>query len=254
MKASEQKTIDEIITKMPQNIRYAKSKFQRLRRIVDFPDDASVLDIGAAHGVFVAVCQMLGYRSYGIEPWDDARSNAEHLSKYLSTPINIYKASSEDLPFNEGSFDIVHANVVLEHVLDLDATLAEIFRVLKPGGVFWFSSTSSMCPFQEEISGFPLFGWYPNSLKLKIMYWAKEHKPELIGNTEFPAIHWFTPWKANRVLKNHGFRKVYDRWDMRGENEGGNMYKFILKLIRMSKVNKVIADVLMGGCSYAAIK
>ena len=50
MKAREQRKIDEIITEIPQNIKYAKLKFLRLRRIVDFPDNASVLDIGAAQG------------------------------------------------------------------------------------------------------------------------------------------------------------------------------------------------------------
>src|SRR5262249_48133121 len=163
------------------------------------------------------------------------------------------KGAAEDIPFDDEFFDIVHANSVIEHVADLDAALSEIFRVLKPGGVFWFSSGSSLCPRQNEISGFPLFGWYPNTLKLKIMHWTKEHKPELIGFTEFPAVNWFTPWKANRLLKNHGFRKVYDRWEIRGENEGGNIYKYMLKFIRVSRVTKFAADVLVLGCSYAAI-
>jgi len=52
-------------------------------------------------------------------------------------------------------FDIVLAMSVKEHVQDLDKALEEIYRVLKPGGLFWFYSPSSMCPFQGEIKGFP---------------------------------------------------------------------------------------------------
>ena len=254
MKAREQRTIEEIIPKIPEQIRYAKTKFERLRRIADFPDDASVLDVGAAHGVFVAACQKLGYRGHGIEPWNEARANAAQLSAYLSVPISIVEGVAEEIPFGNDSFDIVHANSVIEHVLDLDASFLEIFRVLKPGGVFWFNVASSMCPVQSEIAGFPLFGWYPGPIKLKIMYWAKEYRPELVGYTERPAIHWFTPWKARRILKEHGFRKVYDRWDIRGENECEGIYKHMLKFIRMSKFSKIIADVVIPGSNYAAIK
>lgn len=253
-KAKEQETIEEIIAGIPEQLRYVESKFKRLRHIRDFPSDALVLDVGAAQGGFIAVCHKLGYRGYGIEPWDEARDNARRLSEYLSIPINIVEGMAENIPFDDESFDIVHANSVIEHVVDLDASLSEIFRVLKPGGIFWFNSASSMSPFQNEISGFPLFGWYPNSLKLRIMSWAKKNKAELIGHTETPAIHWFTPWKARNLLLGHGFRKVYDRWDIRGEDEGGMLYKFALKLCRMNKVSKIIADIFTPGCSYAALK
>ena len=253
-KAQEQRAIEDLIPMVPREIKYVQAKLDRLRRVADFPDDASILDIGAAHGLFVAACQELGYRSCGIEPWDEARANALRLSEHLSVQLSIVKGIAEDMPFDNETFHVVHANSVLEHVVDLEASLSEVFRVLKPGGVFWFSTASSVCPFQEEISGFPLFGWYPHKLKLRIMYWAKEHKPELIGHTQFPAVHWFTPWYARRILTTHGARKVYDRWDIRGENEGGSVYRWMLKTIRMNRVSKLMADVLMPGCSYAAIK
>ena len=40
------------------------------------------------------------------------------------------------LPFADASFDIVFSKDALLHVPDKDALFAEIFRVLKPGGVF----------------------------------------------------------------------------------------------------------------------
>jgi SAM-dependent methyltransferase len=39
------------------------------------------------------------------------------------------------LPFADRTFDLVHANQVIEHLADIDTFLAEIHRVLKPGGV-----------------------------------------------------------------------------------------------------------------------
>ena len=49
----------------------------------------------------------------------------------------------EHLPFRDGSFDIVTANVVMEHVEDPAAVLTEVHRVLRPGGTFWFRTPSA---------------------------------------------------------------------------------------------------------------
>lgn len=254
MKAAEQRTVEEIIADLPQKVEYAKVKFRRMHRVADFPEGATVLDIGAAQGMFVVACEKLGYRGFGIEPWDEARNNAARLSEHLAMPVNVVSGFAEDIPFDDDTFDVVHANSVIEHVANLDNSLSEIFRVLKPGGVFWFNSASALCPIQNEISGFPLFGWYPNSLKIRIMNWAKDHRPELVGYTRAPAVHWFTPRKARRLLKSHGFSKVFDRWDLRRESEGGTIYKYLLRFIRRSIVAKTIADVMVPGCSFAAIK
>ena len=40
------------------------------------------------------------------------------------------------LPFDPGSFDVVYAGWVLDHVRDTERALAEVRRVLRPGGTF----------------------------------------------------------------------------------------------------------------------
>ncbi len=44
------------------------------------------------------------------------------------------QADAESLPFPEGSFDIVYSNGVLHHTSDTERAVAEVLRVLKPGG------------------------------------------------------------------------------------------------------------------------
>jgi SAM-dependent methyltransferase len=61
----------------------------------------------------------------------------EHLRRnpYLTAALG---ASVYALPLESGSFDVVSANMVLEHLDDPPTAFAEIARVLRPGGVFVF--------------------------------------------------------------------------------------------------------------------
>ncbi|MEQ1943718.1 methyltransferase domain-containing protein [Mesorhizobium sp. VNQ89] len=54
----------------------------------------------------------------------------------LSDHASFVHAAPGPLPFADGSFDVVFSKDALLHVPDKDALFAEIFRVLKPGGVF----------------------------------------------------------------------------------------------------------------------
>lgn len=49
--------------------------------------------------------------------------------------VDIISDLNKPLPLDDASFDVVHANQVLEHVDDLIALMKEIHRVLKPGGL-----------------------------------------------------------------------------------------------------------------------
>lgn len=254
LRATEKRSIEEVVSDFPITWAWAEAVFARLGRIADVPSGARVLDVGAAAGGFVITATQLGYHCSGVEPFPEARQRAAELSQRLGIAIDIVDGRAEAIPFDESTFDIVHASSVMEHVADLDRAIAEVHRVLKPGGIFWFNSTSALCPAQDEIRGFPLFGWYPNPLKRRIMLWALDHKPHLIGDTDTPAMHWFTPWMARRLLRRHGFGRIYDRWDLRGLNEGGGAYRAALKVIRTTSATKLLADLFVSGSSYAAIK
>lgn len=60
-----------------------------------------------------------------------SRYQAPNLSYDCVSPADV-----EPLPFDDATFDTVISFQVIEHVGDTDSYLSEIFRVLKPGGVF----------------------------------------------------------------------------------------------------------------------
>jgi ubiquinone/menaquinone biosynthesis C-methylase UbiE len=71
-----------------------------------------------------------GARVVAIEPWADALARARRRGPSAA----LVQARAEALPFRASSFDTVVSALVFCSVADVDAGLAEVRRVLKPGG------------------------------------------------------------------------------------------------------------------------
>ena len=81
-----------------------------------------------------AQLERLGYE---VTSMDVSSTAVEILRKRLSGTVT--EASVTDLPFGDGSFDGAVLGEVLEHVEDDRGALAELARVLRPGGVLALS-------------------------------------------------------------------------------------------------------------------
>ncbi|MFA6133119.1 MAG: class I SAM-dependent methyltransferase [Phycisphaerae bacterium] len=252
--ASELTPFDQAMTHLPEHRRHLDKILFRLSRVADLPERPAILDIGAAQGLLLIAAAHRGLTAVGIEPHDQARAGAIELAGRMGLTIDIRPGAAEKMDLPDNSFDIVNATSVLEHVHDPAAVMAEVCRVLKPGGVFWFCTASSVCPRQREIAVFPCFSWYPDALKRRLMVWAARRRPAWVGHTQTPAVHWFTPGKARRMLLAAGFSRVYDRWDLRRPEEGGRLHRMGLRIIQRWRPARWAADVAVEACSYAAVK
>ena len=88
---------------------------------------------------------------------------ADRLSSVPTKLLNdgvIRVMEGSAIPFNEDSFDYVINNQVMEHVEDLDTVLAEVHRVLKPGGMV-LSLFPSKEVWHEGHCGIPLLHRLP---------------------------------------------------------------------------------------------
>ena len=86
----------------------------------------TVLDLGSGTGA--AFDQLINYETTAIDP--------EKMMLELNSFENKVLGSAEDLPFDDNSFDNVFCSFVWRNVSDTNKALAEVHRVLKPGGKF----------------------------------------------------------------------------------------------------------------------
>jgi ubiquinone/menaquinone biosynthesis C-methylase UbiE len=90
------------------------------------PSSGKMLDIGCRHGEVFP--QFQNFDCYGCD------ISLNYLREGKRRGFEVCRATAEDLPYFDSTFDLVSCTDVLEHVLDLNQSIREILRVLKPGG------------------------------------------------------------------------------------------------------------------------
>ena len=98
---------------------------RELRRL---PGPGRALDIGAAGGGNTRVLEAHGWQAVAVEYSDSAADVA------LSRGIRVIRADARELPMRTGTYGLVTAWDVLEHIDEDYLAAAEIARVLQPGG------------------------------------------------------------------------------------------------------------------------
>ncbi|MBN2498522.1 MAG: class I SAM-dependent methyltransferase [Deltaproteobacteria bacterium] len=121
----------------------------------------TVLDIGCSAGTISALIGERVRRLTGVDIDEEAvqYARAEHGAEGLRFEVGDAMA----LSFGEASFDVVLCNHIYEHVPDARRLLAEIHRVLKPGGVCYFAAGNRL-KWMEDHYRLPLLSVIPKPL------------------------------------------------------------------------------------------
>lgn len=110
----------------------------RRKRLVENAH-GDVLEIGFGTGSTLPFYDREKVRSLSVvEPSVGMNKRAAEMLDRLNWAINIHALAGESLPFKAHSFDCVVSSLTLCSVSDPRQVLAEIWRVLRPGGTFHF--------------------------------------------------------------------------------------------------------------------
>ena len=96
----------------------------------------SALDYGCGDGKLVKLLhQSPGVKAFGCDVFYGGGDDYAAVDSHLLESNIVRRMDGNTIPFDNATFDFVTNNQVMEHVDILDDALAEIWRVLKPGGM-----------------------------------------------------------------------------------------------------------------------
>jgi demethylmenaquinone methyltransferase/2-methoxy-6-polyprenyl-1,4-benzoquinol methylase len=105
---------------------------------VDCGPDGSVLDVATGTAaVAIELVRQHGCRVVGLDQSTEMLAGAQGRvdAAGVSDRITLVEGGAEQLPFPDGAFDALTFTYLIRYVEDPGATLAELARVVKPGGV-----------------------------------------------------------------------------------------------------------------------
>jgi 2-polyprenyl-3-methyl-5-hydroxy-6-metoxy-1,4-benzoquinol methylase len=97
---------------------------------LDYVPGGALLDVGCGNGRYLNTMRALGWSCYGVETNDKAARQCREAGLY------VHHGLLDSAGFPSGRFDVVTARHVIEHVPNPHEFLGEVFRILKPGGLF----------------------------------------------------------------------------------------------------------------------
>jgi SAM-dependent methyltransferase len=100
--------------------------------------EGRVLEVGAGNGLNFPYYPATVTDVLAIEPEPYLRRQALAAARQAPVPIRVVDGTAETLPTPDGALDMVVASLVLCTVADPDRSLAEVDRVLRPGGRLHF--------------------------------------------------------------------------------------------------------------------
>lgn len=140
-----------------------------------------VLDLGCGNGQLTERLAGMGARVRG------ADASPAMVKAARARGLQVEEAKAEELPYAGGSFDAVFSNAALHWVQGQDAMLAQVYRVLRPGGRF-----------VAEMGGHGNIA----AIRVALIAVLERHG---FGDLENDVNYYPTPEAYQRRMERHGF-------------------------------------------------
>ena len=126
-----------------------------------------LLDYGCGRGEIVLAARKRGIEAYGCDTFYGGAPERSKLVGQLDTFV--FEMKDGIIPFPNAHFECVVSNQVLEHIDDWSPSLAEINRVLKPGGVL-LALFPTREAWREGHIGIPFAHWFGRTSRMRRPY------------------------------------------------------------------------------------
>jgi SAM-dependent methyltransferase len=163
--------------------------------------------------------------------------SATAASLGLAERVETRQANAEELPFEDGSFDLVFGHAVLHHIPDLAKAFSEFNRVLRPGGAIVFCGEPSA--YGDRLASVPKRIGAASAPAWRTLMRARpagdngavhRHPHDGHGLESEVDVHAFDPRDLTTWMDGAGFEEIR----VQGEELVANMYGWILRSLESS--------------------
>jgi len=202
-------------TKRPDDTPRIERYLKYLSRLIDLNQCRNIVVIGC--GLMPQTVKILMEKKYNVTGIEPVSSFVRSAAEYLGSKNIIIQGTAENIPLPDASQHIAFCESVLEHVDSPTKTLAEVYRVLTPGGIVFINTTNR---YQLTLMGknaefrIRYFNWFPRLVKECIIFHQQHYKPILAEYSERPAVHWYSYSDLCKLGRDAGFSHFYSFLDL----------------------------------------
>ena len=191
---------EEFVGITPKEYKQLEDRHKKVLKIFSKHKLEKILDVGCGDGNFSILLKEAckAKEVYGIEISEEGVESARKKGvKAFQLDID-----EDDFPFEEDYFDDIFAGEVIEHLFDPDHFLDEVYRVLKPQGIFVLS-TPNLAAIHNRIA--LLFGYQPFPLGVSArMNIGRIYEPD--SDQSLDHVRVLTLRSLKEMLKIHKFK------------------------------------------------
>lgn len=230
----------------------------RLSRLADVSPPKRMLVIGCGPKPHVVrLLRDAGHDVVGLEPVPEFVASAR---EDLGSESAVIEGAAEAMPLPDGSFDVVFAESVLEHVTSPSKALDEMCRLVRVGGLAYITTTNRYRISPTGTNGeynVRFFNWLPATVRESFVFQHTHYDPSLANYSRLPAVHWFTYAKLCQMGREAGFARFYSLIDLMDENDPAvGRTRLRRALFRSSRYNPWLrsAALLQYGATIVMVK